>query len=70
MNNNKCTVSTVLSIISAIILISAAISAAVYFIMRYFEEKNQCDYIECDCFDDCFEDETEPEAIEEESAEE
>ena len=41
-----------LAIISGIVMLAAAVSAAVYFVMRYLEKKERCDYIECDCYGD------------------
>lgn len=51
-NDNKNSLSNMLAIISGIVMLAAAVSAAVYFVMKYFEKKERCDYIECDCYGD------------------
>lgn len=51
-NDNKSSLSNMIAIISGIVMLAAAVSAAVYFVMRYFEKKERCDYIECDCYGD------------------
>ena len=44
-NDNKCGLSNMLAIISGIVMLAAAVSAAVYFVMRYLEKKERCDYM-------------------------
>lgn len=51
-NSNKSGFATVLAVISGIVVVAAAVSAAVYFVLKYIEKKEQCDYIECDCYGD------------------
>lgn len=51
-NDNKSSLSNMIAIISGIVMLAAAVSAAVYFVMRYLEKKERCDYIECDCYGD------------------
>lgn len=51
-DNNKSSLSNLIAVVSGIVMLAAAVSAAVYFVMRYFEKKERCDYIECDCYGD------------------
>ena len=51
-SNGKPGLSTLLAAISGIVMVAAAVSVAVYFVLKFVEKKEKCDYIECDCYGD------------------
>lgn len=50
--NEKSNVGTLVAIISGVVVLAAAVSAAIYFVMRFFEKKHECEYLDCDCYGD------------------
>lgn len=51
-NCEKSSLSTLFAIITGIVLAAAAVSAAVFFVLKFIDKKGRCDYIECDCYGD------------------
>ena len=50
--NEKSNVGTLVAIISGVVVLAAAVSAAIYFVMRFFDKKHEYEYLDCDCYGD------------------
>lgn len=76
--DEKSNVRTLVAIISGVVVLAAAVSAAIYFLMRFFEKKHECEYLDCDCYgdypgyvpEDFEEDQAQPDDAEKDAADE